>query len=336
MNEDIYFELGWHMLKNRADDKHASSFKERNESERNFFSKGSYNELSRTIVGIESLRGRLSALLNNHLSQELPHLKKELDVKLKDTAKDLEKLGEKRSTVHEQRQFLMQLSIKAHDVLKSAVSGHYEGQFFGLVDTTSRIDSSSNFRRLRAVIQFLNFKFAKDMRQAGHKFQISKPDNSVTTGGASSLQFSDSAEDKATEEPDNDSTADTTSIIEAAAELGTTLPKRLNRDEGLQWVLRVLQRSRGRELPGNVNPSLISQLFWEQSEPWEMLAKAHISAIASVCSRFVQDVLETTASKEVKPRLWTLRIEAAMKASLDAAQEELKKLVQDKGRHPIT
>jgi len=150
------------------------------------------------------------------------------------------------------------------------------------------------------------------------------------------LPFDDSAKDEAIEDSDGELASDATSNVEPAKVLGVNTPKRLNRDEGLEWVLRVLQRSRGRELPGNFNPMLISQLFWEQSEPWEMLAKAHISAVASVCSKFVEDVLETAASKEVKPRLWTLKIEAALKASLDAAQEELKKLIQDKGRHPIT
>ena len=45
-NKNIYFKLGWHMLKIRADDEMSFSLSERNEAERLFFSKGRYNDLS--------------------------------------------------------------------------------------------------------------------------------------------------------------------------------------------------------------------------------------------------------------------------------------------------
>jgi len=266
LNEDIYFELGWHMLKNRADDKHDSSFDERNKSELHFFSKGRYNDLPRTMVGIESLRSRLSTLLNNHLGQELPHLKKELERKLEDTVKDLKNLGDKRSTVVEQKQYLMQLSVKGHDVLKSAVSGHYENSFFGTVDTESSVDSSANLCGLRAVIQFLNLSFAENMRRYGHKHQISKKTGAdENIAGLLSLPVKSPL--PCGDDSDKDVDAGETANNPPAEDLGLVVPKKLNREEGLQWVLRVLQRSRGRELPGNFNPMLISQLFWEQSEP---------------------------------------------------------------------
>jgi len=66
------------------------------------------------------------------------------------------------------------------------------------------------------------------------------------------------------------------------------------------------------------------------------LAEVHVLKVAAACSKFVQNVLDSTASPEVKSRLWTLKVEKTLKDSLGAAQEELRKLITDKSRHPIT
>lgn len=60
-------------------------------------------------------------------------------------------------------------------------------------------------------------------------------------------------------------------------------PTLLTRKAAIDWVKRTLERSRGYELPGTFQPLLISQLFWEQSQPWEKIAYHHISTVASAC-----------------------------------------------------
>lgn len=52
-NNNAYFELGWHMLKNRADDEMTLSFEERNTKERIFFSTGSYRDLLSHMTGAQ-------------------------------------------------------------------------------------------------------------------------------------------------------------------------------------------------------------------------------------------------------------------------------------------
>jgi hypothetical protein len=37
----------------------------------------------------------------------------------------------------------------------------------------------------------------------------------------------------------------------------------------LDLVRQVLIRTRGKELPGNFNPLLVGELFWEQSSKWQ-------------------------------------------------------------------
>ncbi|OCL01429.1 hypothetical protein AOQ84DRAFT_306727 [Glonium stellatum] len=312
-NRDIYFELGWHMLKNRADGELGMTFQERNASERMFFNEGRYRDLPRDMLGIEMLRTRLSQLLNNHLKKELPHLKKELDAKLKETVYEIERLGGKRTTTTEQRMFLMSMSMTVNDILKSAVKGHYENSFFGSVKMDAAVDSSENIRRFRAVIQHLNLRFAKQMGLYGHKYAIPGPD-------------SESEEESSDKDPD----------IDQYPDIDTQLPKKMTRSEAISWVKQVLERSRGCELPGNFNPLLISQLFWDQSEPWNALATAHIHKVADVCNDFVKIVLPHAAPPEIESRLVGLRVEVALESSLRASREELAKIIADKARPPMT
>lgn len=44
----------------------------------------------------------------------------------------------------------------------------------------------------------------------------------------------------------------------------------------LDEVIELLKRSRGRELPGIFNPLIVSDLFHEQSAPWEQLIRLHL------------------------------------------------------------
>ncbi|KAK1070387.1 hypothetical protein LTR48_009474, partial [Friedmanniomyces endolithicus] len=121
------------------------------------------------MVGIESLRNRLSQMLYKHLKAELPSLQKELNEQHSEVVIDLEKLGEKRTTTREQRRFLMKLSQEYQDVVKAAVNGQYEHNFFGTLDPDTSIDDEGNMRRIRAVVQYLNMQFASAMREFGHK-----------------------------------------------------------------------------------------------------------------------------------------------------------------------
>jgi hypothetical protein len=319
-NKDIYLERGWHMLKNRADDQMKFSFQQRNEDEDLFFSKGRYADLPRECVGVDSLRERLSKVLLNHLIKELPSLKEEMVSKLQATLDEVEKLGEKRNTTQEQRLVLMKISMRINDILKSATKGYYDSPFFGSVNMDAAVDSTENIRRFRAVIQHLNIGFANDMRLRGHKFAFGS--------GPGDEEQETEEETKAQEELEELGEDEKLSFLPT--------PKKLERKEAVEWVKKTLERSRGYELPGTFQPMLISQLFWEQSAPWEQIASEHIKKVAQACKEFVGTVLEDTAPAEFKERLTALNVDAALSRSLADAKDELRKILKDKARHPST
>ena len=308
-NRDIYFELGWHMVKNRSELEIDKTFLQRNLIERAFFSKGAYADLPTACKGIEALRTRLSSLLHDHLKNELPKLRAELMEKLQDTTKEMDQLGVKRSTIPEQRMFLTEIGQRTQDILKSATRGYYDSPFFGPVDMKADVDSLENIRRFRAVVQHLNLKFSGTMHRRGHKYTIpSRKGNN----------------DSSQEEKVHEDTAD------------LPHPIKMTRNEAIDWVHRTLERSRGCELPGNFNPLIISQLFWEQSVHWKDLAQRHIDKVSTNCKAFVDVVLQEAAPSDIRARLSGFCVDSALEQSLQAAKDELDKIMADKGRHPMT
>ncbi|KAI7283211.1 hypothetical protein KC345_g3022 [Hortaea werneckii] len=308
-NKDIFFELGWHMLKNRSDKESDKSFEERNAAEKSFFSQGSYRDLSQDILGIDALRTRLSQLLYKHLKTELPALQKELNDKHRDVCRELEQLGEKRSTPQEQCRFLMGISTTYQDIVKAAVNGQYEHEFFGDLDPDADIGDKSNMRRLRAVAQHFNLQFASTIRQYGHKLAIIEPNSGV-----------------AAEEPQ----------LEPGYEHFAELQEHIEPSEAVNRVRRILIRSRGRELPGTFNPLLISQLFWEQSSNWQAIAAYHIENVASICWNLVETAVDHAVSKDVADRIKAMKVEDALVTRVEAAKAELGRIIADLKHHPIT
>lgn len=313
-NRDIYFELGWHMVRNRSDVEGAKTFSERNRAEKTFFSKGAYADLRSDWKGIEALRKRLSELLHNHLKTELPHLKSELMEKLSNTSKELNKLGVKRGTAAEQRMFLTDIGMQIAELLKAGVRGQYDGPFFGPVNMRAAVDSHENIRRFRAVVQHLNLNFSDRMHRVGSKYRIPSC--------------------KGKDEEKSDEIKDIKDIKELSENLSGQI--KMTREEAIDWVHRTLERSRGLELPGSFNPLIISQLFREQSTPWNALALSHIESVANKCATFVGIVLQETAPSDIKTRLADYCVEKALEEALSDAKSELSKIVADKERNLIT
>ena len=335
-NRDIVFELGWHVLKNRADTKLNSTFGERNTSESLFFNEGKWGDLPKDRVGVESLRGRLSLLLGEHLKNELPGLRTELENRLAETKGSLNKFSEKRSTVQEQRQFLTRVSMEVHRIIEAAVKGNYELDFFGKVNIDAAVDAPSNMQRLRATVHYLNFQFSRQMRVLGHTYAIgngSKPrldsviehaeEDEGEVIGAGLAEGYDSTEEPIAEDSIHDlGGLPSEGFREDAFETDLSAPKSRSRSEAVDWVLNLLQRSRGRELPGTFNPLVIGEIFKEQSARWRIIAANHIEKTAAVCNHFVRRVIDSKIPDEVRERLWNFKIEQALQVSLSTSRQE--------------
>ncbi|KUJ18596.1 dynamin family protein-like protein [Mollisia scopiformis] len=315
-NEDIFFKLGWHVLKNRSYEESDFTIEERDEAEATFFRTHSWNSLSPDCLGVNTLRTRLCNLLFEHIKRELPQLHDELEAQLQKNRDELAILGVKRSTATECKAYLSKMSLDFHSICKAAVNGQYEGSYFlNDIDPDFSLESSSTLSRTRAVIQDLNSRFEEGIRLNGHKYQI---EMSAT---------SDNKEEEEFQWP----------RAQGRFSFGPTgsIPKVLNKVDSVAWIGKVLKRTRGRELVGNFNPLLIGALFWEQSSGWEKYASSHLELVSSICRRFLKKLLHDTCPQDVETRLWALRIEPELKKRHQSAVKELNMLLDELKEYPI-
>lgn len=166
-NEDVEFRLGWHVLRNRDYRGRGTTKAERDRAETEFFSQGIWKDLPRAIVGIVTLRDRLSKVLLDQITAELPSLVEDIRSSLQDCQSKLAKLGVRRETIDEQRIFLLEISQSFQSLTEAAVDGIYSDPFFG-----SPRDLLGRNKRLRAGVQNLNLDFAQIMRLRGHNREI--------------------------------------------------------------------------------------------------------------------------------------------------------------------
>lgn len=310
-NEDVFFRLGWHVIKNRSFAERAFTFRERNISETTYFDTSNFKVLPRNTRGIDELRSRLSTLLFEHIKQELPKLHADLKSALQSTQSQLSSLGQNRSTSGQCKEYLSQLSLEFRDVCAAAVRGHYEGPFFRYASQEEFTSQSpAAVRRLRAMVQKLNATYTETMRQFGHKYHIELPGTPAGEG-----------------ERENES-------AKASGLLNLSVEK-LSHTDAIGWVKKAILRNRGRELQGNFNPLLISELFWEQSRKWEDIAADHVENVASLCSKFLQSLLQEMCPRDVYSRLWSSHFEDALRERQKAASQELGSLLEDAGGYPI-
>ena len=161
-NQDVVFQLGWHVLKNRDYAHRHSSAKARDKAEEEFFSQGLWTSMSKAKLGVASLKPRLSAVLREQILTHLPSLIADVRVGIAESRAALGKLGDSRVSTREQRSYLLHLSERFTSIMKDAVNGRYEDPFFAVADTQSKFA-----RRLRARVQNFLTDFRDEVRLGG-------------------------------------------------------------------------------------------------------------------------------------------------------------------------
>ncbi|KAL4778452.1 P-loop containing nucleoside triphosphate hydrolase protein [Aspergillus varians] len=299
-NQDVEFRLGWHVLKNMDTERGDSTLENRNKEERDFFSRGAWADMPYSLVGIDTLRSRLSGLLLRQIAVELPSLIDEIESKRQDCQRRLEKLGEPRTSVNEQRSYLLQIGQSFQSLIRAAVDGTYNEPFFEHVQAVDGYE-----KRLRAVIQNLNEEFAAEITQYGNYRQLRSSDKTPAD------------------------------LVEES--LGPEGQHSVTRDEYTSHINDMLKKIRGRELPGTFNPMIVRDLFLEQCRPWEGLTTNHIMTVWEAAKEFLQlavaHVADEATSKALLDEIVVPALED-LKRILRRKTKEL--LLPHQGGHPIT
>ncbi|KAI9772282.1 MAG: hypothetical protein M1840_001031 [Geoglossum simile] len=169
-NQNVEFRLGWHVLKNMDSELGDWTLADRDIKEAEFFSQGIWEQMSRSLVGVDKLRSRLSRVLLGQIATELPSLVEEIETKYNACRQRLDRLGEPRATLAEQRLYLIHISQSFQSLVKAAIDGTYNDPFF----EDAKSDSGYQ-KRIRAVVQNLNQDFANVIAKRGHYREITKP-----------------------------------------------------------------------------------------------------------------------------------------------------------------
>lgn len=99
---------------------------------------------------------------------------------------------------------------------------------------------------------------------------------------------------------------------------------------------QVYVSSRGKELPGNYNHALMSELFHIQASRWETVAHEHLGTFSDVIENFVELALgHVTPDAHIRSKLGD-RLKNALLKNKHEAEAELSRLCEDERQQPIT
>ena len=286
-NEEHFFELGWHLLRNRGFELQSSSAEERDSAEEEFFKTVPWCNLSPKSLGIKELRSRLSNILYKKTVSSLPEVLGNIESLIKGDEMYLTSLGKPRPDRALKQAFIVDISVNFGLLLKSALSGEYSDPFFR--------DSEGDreyVKRLRAAVENLNKEFADKMRNEGHTYR----------------DLVDSAEQYSSEgsTPNN-------------------RPKQ-SREHYADYVNALVTKNSGRELPGIANKYIICDLFREQSKNWEKIATDHVNAVWNVVMAFVELPLERTDTY-TSQRVLDWIIQPAMEKKRELLEQKVQELL---------
>ncbi|CRK37636.1 hypothetical protein BN1708_007439 [Verticillium longisporum] len=170
--------LGWHVLRNRAEDEGDVTAVERDATEAKFFETGAWGYFPPGNKGIGSFRCKLGKVLLGHIQKTLPGLVSAIERGIEDKEGKLKQLGQARSTQPEMRAHPVDIAEEFQRIARNAISGNYGERFFGDLD-------EKNLRKLRAQLRNLNsaFHHSQDvapppvhLQEALDYFQFPKPE----------------------------------------------------------------------------------------------------------------------------------------------------------------
>lgn len=316
-NDKNSLKLGWHTLRNRSFETKDASDDERDQTEKEFFSEGNWSSVPRDCVGVDSLRQRLSSILLNHIRSNLPGLINDIRDKILEKEAGLKRLGEPRSTIQQQKGFLLELSSVFERVVTQALNGLYTDSFFG--GLSSKVSNYRQDKRLlRAEIRQLNEYFAENIEARG-------------------------CEEWIIDDPNTEQTALKKSQYGLAPHIAQhnpyewiQKPKLKKRVDLEDQVAEAARQSRGIELPGSANQLLIGDLFRSQSKPWEKLAQHHLLEAWEYVNVFVATLLRHLTDERTYQLLMGVIISPKlddMKKQLLSKLDEL--VAYNKRGHPL-
>jgi len=323
---------GWFCVRNRTTTEILSgvTIEQRHENERKFFGTAPWNVLDKKRVGISSLKISLGRLLSDHVANEFPEIRKEIDDRYSRARKELEQLGAPRQTTHEQMQYLIRLAGAYQRQVEDSLNGRYAAE-------------GTHPSKLRMHVQNANEQFNNEMHAKGCTMAFRSTEESL--------------DDKVIEEENNpfgyhpqSTTSSQSNARPKSSRSGSPVKFGAGPDAPANFgagsmpqpkssiyenIRKLYRTSRGTELPGHVNPTVLETLFAHQTINWQSIAEKHISRVIALLwggleALFVSTCLDDGIRKKIRSR-----VDPEVEESVERAREELQRILNDERTGPL-
>ncbi|KAF6812953.1 interferon-induced GTP-binding protein Mx1 [Colletotrichum plurivorum] len=151
--------LGYYVVKNRSADDNASTLSERAAAEQAFFMAPAWSPIS-DRCGTTTLKLKVRELLMHVSKQEFPHVKADIEQRLRQCRAHLEAMGASRADSCSQRMYLGKLASRFLAITQGALNGYYTGD--------SIFKRLPNLKLITKIMK-LNEVFANVFWKRGHK-----------------------------------------------------------------------------------------------------------------------------------------------------------------------
>ncbi|PNY26227.1 Interferon-induced GTP-binding protein Mx1 [Tolypocladium capitatum] len=338
-----YLKLGYYVVKNRSADDITSTLAERAAAEKAFFMAPPWAAV-RDRCGTSALEERLRHILMNISKKEFPHVKAEIEQRLRKCKADLESMGPTRADHSSQRQYLGRLAASFQTTTQAALNGYYAGE---------RLFRSDPDLKLITRMMKLQKLFANDFHKRGHmeRFDASSNEDSYDTDEVpevgdpdESASESSSADSNDLDELASEETAVSFEILLAKyREIHDIIVDKAYRcpkpgDKPIMdRITEVFDSSCGPDL-GTFGGTVLSTVFEEQSEKWEPLTLSHISnAIAMVHDFIFRLLRHLCPEKQVRDQLWDNLLVDQLRGLYRKAMNHARFLLSiERGQRPST
>ncbi|KAH4162878.1 hypothetical protein HBI37_130850 [Parastagonospora nodorum] len=301
-NEEIPMRYYWHTVRNRTFEEKSQSDAERDERETQFFNDGPWTSIPRKHVGIVALREKLSRVLLEHISMELPSLVLAVQSAAESTKSSLKLLGNTRETTREQRAYLTGHAEKFQMLTNDALNGKYIHPLFAV-----KILGQAVPTRLRTMVQNLSIAFASQMYQKGHTWDVVS-DQTCEDNAASFQRAS---------EPDTQ---------QRGSWSGEPIP--IEKAEFLgRHIGGYVSQSRGPGLPSLVNYSVIGEVFRDQSRNWSKIAKHYLQQVFRAVRVYIDEVLSSLLDPRTHSLLMLRQIQPELERRWQNLETKLEELL---------
>ncbi|KAN0092307.1 P-loop containing nucleoside triphosphate hydrolase protein [Hyaloscypha variabilis] len=125
-NSKKYLKEGWYGLRNRLPSELDISDEERDRRENKFFDGEEWSSLDRNKLGRHHLKSALIKMRNRHMKRSVPKLLPEIQAKLDKCVRDINVLGEARTSNQAQYNSINKIATKYSLMAQGALNGHYD------------------------------------------------------------------------------------------------------------------------------------------------------------------------------------------------------------------